>query len=120
MSAREPNGVDYSSSSSTTYIAAAQQPVSMYRDEGGAPGEDNQAATSSTGEHEKTAGKLKNKKRQPKYRATKRPPSERRFQCDHCESKSLCNALLWSFPLMHRLADAVSHCHRTNTYCHHH
>lgn len=93
MSAREPNGVDYSTSSSSTYAATAQQPVSMYRDAGGALGEENQAATSSTVETEKAAGKLKNKKRQPKYRATKRPPSERRFQCDHCESKSVCNGI---------------------------
>lgn len=31
--------------------------------------------------------KLKNKNRTPKYRATKRPHSERKFQCEYCESR---------------------------------
>lgn len=90
MSARDATGVDYSTASSSAAYTATQLPVSMYRTEGGAVGgEEDQAASSSTLEQESaTAGKLKNKKRQPKYRATKRPPSERRFQCDHCESKS--------------------------------
>lgn len=35
------------------------------------------------------SNEVKTKKHQPKYRATKRPPSERRFQCDRCESKCL-------------------------------
>ncbi|KAH9394256.1 hypothetical protein TYRP_004306 [Tyrophagus putrescentiae] len=89
MSARDATGVDYSTASSSAAYTATQLPVSMYRTEGGAVGgEEDQAASSSTLEQESaTAGKLKNKKRQPKYRATKRPPSERRFQCDHCESR---------------------------------
>lgn len=32
-------------------------------------------------------GRVRNKSRQPKYRSTKRPPSERKFKCDHCDSK---------------------------------
>lgn len=55
-----------------------------------------QAALSSTGE---ASGKVKNKKRVPKYRATKRPPSDRRFQCDHCDSKSI---VWYSFLLTHQ------------------
>ena len=31
--------------------------------------------------------KIRNKTRQPKYRSTKRPPSERKFKCDYCESE---------------------------------
>lgn len=33
-----------------------------------------------------STSEVKVKKHQPKYRATKRPSSERRFQCDQCES----------------------------------
>ncbi|KAI7690201.1 hypothetical protein SSS_06341 [Sarcoptes scabiei] len=33
--------------------------------------------------------KYKNRKRKPRYRDTKRPHSERRFQCEQCESKQI-------------------------------
>ena len=74
------DGVDFSlpSSSFTT-----QQPVTQFATSSTAS-HDDQTATSSTLE---ASNKIKNKERQPKYRATKRPSCERRYKCDHCESK---------------------------------
>ena len=82
------DGVDYSTptTSFNTQQPVTSFPVSDTVSVGNVAYNDDQTAASSTADE---CTKIKNKRRQPKYRATKRPPSERRFQCDHCESMYL-------------------------------